>query len=58
MNWTPVTERLPDDDTTVMIAGRDFGVWIGYHDGDDGWLDVHGSQVTVTHWAELPEGPG
>jgi hypothetical protein len=58
--WIPVTERLPDDDMSVMIALRDDAddVWIGWHDGDMGWVCDNGPLgERVTHWMPLPEGP-
>jgi len=57
--WTPVGERLPDDDTSVLICTPNAEcepVWIGYHDGDGCWRDAEGELVQVTHWAEMPKG--
>jgi hypothetical protein len=57
LTWTPVAERLPDDDTTVLICTTDTAepVWLGYRDGDD-WRDSEGDAVAVTHWAAMPVG--
>lgn len=35
LTWTPVTERLPDDDETVLICTDACGesVWLGHHAG-------------------------
>lgn len=58
--WIPVTERLPDDDMSVMIALRDDAddVWIGWHDGEMGWVCDNGPLgERVTHWMPLPNGP-
>ncbi len=56
--WTPTTERLPDDEQTVLIVTDDGEVWTGYHEAD-AWFYVSGDQVglTVTHWMDFPEPP-
>lgn len=61
-SWTPVAERLPDDDITVLIAVKDSDepVWVGYHDGEDGWCSASDAipiDGMVTHWMPLPEAP-
>lgn len=63
MNWIRVSERLPDDDQSVMVA-LDLSmvvdwsepVWIGYHDAD-GWFSADAIPIKVTHWAKIPEPP-
>lgn len=69
VEWVPVTDRLPDADTTVMIyapAAASEPVWFGYLDAegyneDDGmcWCDTDGYPlaVAVTHWMDLPAPP-
>jgi len=63
LTWHDASQRLPDDDTTVLL-------WIRYSDNESDWasgwrdgfvwrdassaMPVHG---LVTHWAE-PAGPG
>lgn len=58
--WIPVTERLPDDEITVMLHGhamdepwclgyRDAGIWRG--------LDDYAIGAKITHWADLVPGP-
>lgn len=58
--WIPVTERLPDDDITVMLHQPDTSeAWIlGCRDGED-WRTQDGCWIIygVTHWADLPAGP-
>lgn len=58
--WIPVTERLPDDEETVMVALKDAGepVWLGWHD-EDGWHEVGAGNLgdSVTHWQPIPEPP-
>ena len=45
--WVSVQERLPDDDTTVLVYGASVGagvgepVWLAYL-GKDGWTAVGG----------------
>ena len=55
-SWISVEKSLPDSDTTVLITTIDNSepVWLGYHNGDC-WRSVDGSQVSVSHWAEMPE---
>lgn len=57
ITWTPVTERLPNDDTTVLICtdACDEPVWLGYH-ANDAWWDTEGNRIDVTHWAAMPIG--
>lgn len=57
--WIPVTERLPDDDLTVMISCTDADepVWLGYHD-EHGWHSATDSEPLgkmVTAWKPMPE---
>lgn len=57
--WIPVTQQLPDSDTTVMTFEPDSAepIWPGYHDGEH-WKDVMGDgRINVTHWAPFPEPP-
>lgn len=64
-------ETPPDDERQVLIfqnghasmydaAGRNGGGWgiaMGYHDKQKGWM-VHGWRCDfVTHWRELPPAP-
>jgi hypothetical protein len=57
IEWVPVAERLPDDETSVLVctSGTAEPVWIGYRDGD-AWRDSEGSEIEVVAWAEMPEG--
>lgn len=63
INWIPVTERLPDEDETVLIYAptSDEPIWLGFMSGASGrWYDVDGYHLTpraVTHWAAIPKGP-
>lgn len=61
VHWIPVGQKMPDDERTVLIfVPKDSDrVWLGYHEGDFGWLYADGSSVEnpVEAWADLPEGP-
>jgi len=62
--WIPVTERLPDHLTSVIVHRKDGGIFIWeYFDTsptDECWIDdsmnVY-SFYDVTHWMPLPEPP-
>jgi hypothetical protein len=59
--WTPVAERLPDDETLVLIAlNDDADVWTGFRDAGI-WRYPDGMPIAeerVTHWSPMPVGPG
>jgi hypothetical protein len=64
--WNAVAEKLPDDDTTVIVyaPGAEEPVWFGFYDGVY-WFATTGEEYSneeeihapVTHWADLPVGP-
>ena len=62
--WIPVTERLPEHLTSVIVHRKDGGIFIWeYFDTsptDECWIDdsmnVY-SFYDVTHWMSLPEPP-
>lgn len=59
LEWIACSERLPDDESTVLIA-YDGDCWQGYHLGED-WRELDGCvlpSALVTHWAQLPPVPG
>ena len=57
IEWIPIGDRMPDDDTTVLVAFDDADPWLGWHEAGQ-WFDVTGAPVSgVTHWADPPEGP-
>jgi Protein of unknown function (DUF551) len=61
VTWLPAAERLPDDETTVLITlvGGSEPTWLGFLlDGE--WRDACTGDTfagVVTHWAEMPLGP-
>jgi len=57
--WTPVAERLPDDELLVLIAVNDDDVWTGYRLAGI-WRYVDGFPIEnerVTHWMRMPAPP-
>lgn len=65
--WIPVSERLPEPNTYVLVSN---GVWVGqgsYNDSDhledeEHWQDEHHEFINllhhpVTHWQPLPAAP-
>lgn len=60
IEWIACADRLPDDDTTVLICttGTSEPVWLGYvSEENECWLDTDGMPVSVTHWSPMPAGP-
>jgi hypothetical protein len=59
MEWIAASDQLPDDEICVLICMADDEVWIGFHDGDEGWHFVSGESPDsiVTHWMQLPPPP-
>ena len=70
--WIPVTERLPESKTKVLVYGGNELIWengvkrpmpsvyTGYMRGlDEGWFtwEEHKYIVNATHWMPLPEPP-
>lgn len=58
IRWVPVTDTLPDDETTVLVfmPTADEPVGLGCH-SDDRWWVTEGGSPAVTHWADMPAGP-
>ena len=54
--WIPVSERLPEKNTTV-IAATDYGLVFQALYAYDGWDLWEGNEVNITHWMLLPEPP-
>jgi hypothetical protein len=62
MKWIDVRDRMPEDDTCVIVASADAGealVVAWYDDEDETWNDMHGVVVTsIEFWMPLPPLPG
>ena len=62
IDWIPVTERLPKEETKVLVWPGDDGSSVAYYDAGRGWIetlthDYGDSKIEdVTHWAEI-KGP-
>ena len=54
--WIPVTERLPELDERVMMAGKRGSVFIGRRWGETLAIS-DGTYRGFTHWMPLPEAP-
>ncbi len=61
--WIPVTERLPEDITDVLVVFDNGEVEIGYHKKNPLAWRVQGEYwrgefySAITHWKSLPEAP-
>ena len=61
--WVDVRDHLPDDETSVLVWAvdddGDADVYKAWHE-ENIWRDAGSAQalVGVTHWADLPDGPG
>jgi len=58
-DWIDVAERMPDDDTNVIVASDTEAVFSAYWDGDS-WLspeECRRIRSRITHWMPLPEPP-
>ena len=64
-HWIPVTERLPDDDTLMLVNYIDhrpdaMDIWIGWHEMENVWY-IDGEEHSrergneVVAWMPLPE---
>jgi hypothetical protein len=63
--WIPVSERLPDDQTELLVAFEDKTLGVGFsvfHHIDENeqpkWTDGNGCELKQpSHWMPLPEPP-
>lgn len=63
--WIPVTERLPEDRSDVLVVAywhKRWGVYMGWCAPERAEWSVHigigdRKDVAVTYWMPLPEGP-
>lgn len=58
VHWYECKNRLPDDETSVLIFGAGCETCEGFHEADK-WFLVSGIEVVgeITHWAPMPMGP-
>ena len=58
--WIPVTERLPKDDTVVLVCGRSGGVYTAIHNNSKTWIrgwwkmNSKNHHCNPTAWMPLP----
>jgi len=64
LRWIATQDDLPDAGVTVLLFCPDAGepVWPGYFEESTAhgylWRSADGMELeSVTHWAEMPEGP-
>ena len=61
MDWISVKDRLPEDDATYLVYGRNgYGIVFAVYYGDGEWLtwaDLTNITRFVTHWMPLPPPP-
>lgn len=59
--WISVKDRLPKDDATYLVYGRNgYGIVFAIYYGDGEWLtcdDLTNITRFVAHWMPLPEPP-
>lgn len=58
LTWHEVTERLPDDDSTVLFEAPalDEPIWLGWH-ADGQWYEAGGCEIDgVVRWTQMPRG--
>jgi hypothetical protein len=58
-SWIPVTERLPEKDTAVLVHTDMDGTHAASFDGEEWFCDYGGAWLfpNVTHWMPLPAPP-
>lgn len=60
-HWIPVTERLPKDDTVVLVCGRSGGVYTAIHNNSKTWIrgwwkmNSKNHHCNPTAWMPLPK---
>ncbi len=53
--WIPVSERLPEEDTDVLITNG-IGIYVGWIDVDrNKWLTDHNTMDSIVAWMPLPQ---
>ena len=54
--WISVNDRLPEENTTVIVA-TDNGIVFQCLYAYDGWNLWEGNEVNITHWQPMPQPP-
>ena len=54
--WVSVEDRLPEENTTVIVA-TDNGIVFQCLYSYDGWNLWDGNEVNITHWQPMPQPP-
>ena len=54
--WISVKDRLPEENTTVIVA-TDNGIVFQCLYAYDGWNLWEGNEVNITHWQPMPQPP-
>ena len=54
--WVSVKDRLPEENTTVIVA-TDNGIVFQCLYAYDGWNLWEGNEVNITHWQPMPQPP-
>lgn len=60
-HWIPVTERLPEDDTVVLVYGKSGGIYTAIHNNSKTWIRGWWKMNSKNHhcdpiaWMPLPE---
>lgn len=58
IEWITPDDEMPDSDMTVFVTLKNApeDVWIGWNDGEN-WRNVSdGMPISVTAWANIPQG--
>lgn len=59
--WIPTSERLPEDDTVVLVCGKSGGVYTAIHNNSKTWirgwwkLNSKNHHCNPTAWMPIPE---
>lgn len=58
VHWYETSQKLPDDETSVLIFGPGLDTCEGFLEADT-WHLANGVPIegAVSHWAEMPMGP-
>ena len=60
-HWIPCSERLPEDDTVVLVCGRSGGVYTAIHNNSKTWIrgwwkmNSKNHHCNPTAWMPLPK---